>query len=293
MTKEREGELYMIGLSLLESWFPILSIVSISHIGALHTYAFALLISLFFFVAIMIQKNLFVELKNPRAYKDLLLTSFWITTLFMLVFLGMQYTTAGNMSVIIFLQLLFAYLYFNVLGKEKMDKIHTFGAVVMGVGALIILFPNELVLNKGDLLILLAAIIAPIANYYSKRTGETCSSETVLGFRTMIALPIIAFCAWVFEPPVGYHDITEAAPYVFLVGFLIFGVSKIFWMEALYRISITKISAMVALVPMLTLLFAYLYLGEVPELRQIFGIVPILIGGYFLTKPLKAKKDMS
>ena len=58
--------------------------------------------SLLFFFIIMQQKNLFVELKNPKAYRDLLLTSFWITTMFVLVFLGIQYTTAGNMSVIIF-----------------------------------------------------------------------------------------------------------------------------------------------------------------------------------------------
>ena len=107
MTKEREGELLMLGLALLESWFPILSIVAMSYIGALHTYTYSLVIALVFFIAIMAKRNRFVELKNKEAYKDLLLTSFWITLLFTLVFIGMQYTTAGNMAVIIFLQLLF------------------------------------------------------------------------------------------------------------------------------------------------------------------------------------------
>ncbi len=287
MTKEHEGELLMVGLAILESWFPILSIVAISHIGALHTYAFSLLVSLLFFLIIMMKKNLFLELKNSKAYKDLLLTSFWITTMFVLVFLGMRYTTAGNMSVIIFLQLLFAYLYFNVLGSDKMDKIHTFGALIMGIGAMIILFPNELVLNIGDLLILIAAAIAPIANFYSKRTRQHCSSETILGFRTLFALPVISLLAWIIEPEISSNNIYEALPYVVLIGLLIFGVSKIMWMEALHRVTITKISAMMALVPMLTLLFAYLYLSEVPEVRQIFGIVPVLVGGYLLTKPIK------
>jgi drug/metabolite transporter (DMT)-like permease len=286
MTKEREGELLMVGLALLESWFPILSIVAISHIGALHTYAFSLFVSLLFFMIIMKQKNLFVELKNSKAYRDLLLTSFWITTMFVLVFLGMQYTSAGNMSVIIFLQLLFAYLYFNIFGNDKMDRVHTFGALIMGVGAMIILFPNELVLNKGDLLILIAAAIAPIANFYSKRTREHCSSETILGFRTLFALPVVSLFAWIIEPEISSKNIYEALPYVVLIGLLIFGVSKIMWMEALHRVSITKISAMMALVPMLTLLFAYFYLAEVPEVRQIFGILPVLVGGYLLTKPI-------
>ena len=290
MTKEREGELLMIGLSILESWFPILSIVAISYIGALHTYAFSLLVSFFFFLALMLKKNLFIELKNKNAYKDLLLTSFWITTLFSLVFIGMQYTTAGNMSVIIFLQLFFSYLYFNVFGKEKMDLIHSMGAFVMGVGAIIILIPDDLTFNKGDWIILIGAIIAPIANLYSKRARKFCSSETILGFRTLTALPVIALLAWIIEPEVNLEDIQNALPYVLIIGLVIFGISKILWMEALHRISITKISAMIALVPPMTLFFAYIYLDELPELRQMLGIIPVLIGGYLLTKPIKIKE---
>lgn len=286
MTKEREGELLMLGVSVFESWFPILSILSLSAIGALHTYAFALLISLFFFLLIIIKKKLFKELSKPQVYRPLFLTSFWITSLFVLIFIGMRYTTAGNVSVIIFLQLFFSYMYFNVLGKEKLDWVHSIGAFMMGVGAIIVLFPKELAFNKGDWLILLAAAIAPIANLYSQRARKFCSSELILGFRTFFALPLIAFLAWYFEPRLSLEAFQTALPYVLFIGLFIFGLSKIFWMEALHRISITKVSAMVALVPVLTLLFAYLYLNEVPELRKLIGIFPILLGGYLLTKPL-------
>ncbi len=287
MTKEREGELLMLGLALLESWFPILSIVSMSYIGALHTYTYSLIIALVFFIVIMHKRDRFKELKNKEAYKDLLLTSFWITLLFTLVFIGMQYTTAGNMAVIIFLQLLFSYLYFNVFGKEKMDTLHLVGAVIMGIGALIILFPKELTLNKGDLLILVAAAIAPIANLYQKRARTFCSSETILGFRTIVGLPFIALMAWYFEPTTTYEGLISALPYLLLIGILIYVISKIMWIEALHRTSITKISAMMGLVPMMTLFFAYFYLNEVPEFRQILGIIPVLIGGYLLTKPIQ------
>ena len=287
MTKEREGELLMLGLALLESWFPILSIVSMSYIGALHTYTYSLIIALVFFIIIMAKRKRFAELKNKKAYKDLLLTSFWITLLFTLVFIGMQYTTAGNMAVIIFLQLLFSYLYFNVFGKEKMDTLHLVGAVIMGIGALIILFPEELTLNKGDLLILVAAAIAPIANLYQKRARTFCSSETILGFRTIVGLPFIALMAWHFEPATTYEGLISALPYLLLIGIFIYVISKIMWIEALHRTSITKISAMMGLVPMMTLFFAYLYLNEVPEFRQILGIIPVLVGGYLLTKPIR------
>ena len=155
MTKEREGELFMLGVSVFESWFPILSIISLSAIGALHTYALALLTSLVFFFFIIVKKKLFKELKNKEAYQPLILTSFWITVLFILIFLGMRYTTAGNVSVIIFLQLFFSYVYFHILGKEKIDFLHALGAFIMGIGAIIVLFPDTLEFNKGDWLILM------------------------------------------------------------------------------------------------------------------------------------------
>ncbi|MDY0120644.1 MAG: DMT family transporter [Sulfurimonas sp.] len=290
MTKEREGELFTVGLSVLESLFPILSIITISLVGALHTYAFSLFIALLFFLVLMWKKNLFIELKNTSAYRDLLLTSFYITLLFVLVFIGLRYTTAGNMSVIIFLQLLFSYLYFNIFGKEKMDLLHTLGALIMGIGALIILFPDDMQLNKGDLLIFIAAAVAPIANYYSKRARKHYTSETILGFRTLIALPVIALLAFIFEPSFTLGDFYAALPYLLVIGLVIFGVSKVLWMEALHRISITKMSAIVALVPVMTLFFAWLFLDELPQGRQMLGILPVLFGGYLLTKPLKIKE---
>lgn len=288
MTREREGELLMLGLSVLESWFPILSIVAMSYVGALHTYMYSLVISLFFFLVIMYKRQRFAELKNRAAYKDLLLTTFWITSIFTFLFIGMRYTTAGNMAVIVFLQVLFSYLYFNVLGKEAMEKMHLIGAIVMGVGALIILIPEDLAFNIGDWFILGAAAMAPIVNLYQKRARVYCSSETILGFRTLVGLPFVALMAYLMEPAVTAEAFMSALPYIFLIATGVYVVSKIMWIEALNRISITKLSAMLALMPMMTLFFAYLYLDEVPELRQLVGILPVLIGGYLITKPVKS-----
>jgi drug/metabolite transporter (DMT)-like permease len=287
VTKEREGELLMLGLSILESWFPILSIVAMSYVGALHTYMYSLVIALFFFLAIMYKRERFAELKNKAAYKDLLLTTFWITSIFTLIFIGMRYTTAGNMAVIIFLQVLFSYLYFNVLGKEKMTRVHIVGAIIMGMGALIILFPKDLAFNKGDLLILASAAMAPIVNLYQKRARVYCSAETILGFRTVVGLPVVTLLAYMLEPAVSDEAFVSALPYLFLIAIGVHVISKIMWIEALNRIAITKLSAMLALLPMMTLFFAYIYLDEVPEFRQLLGIVPVLVGGYFITRPVQ------
>jgi drug/metabolite transporter (DMT)-like permease len=145
-----------------------------------------------------------------------------------------------------------------------------------------------MVFNRGDLLILAGSAIAPFANYYQKKARTFCSSETVLGFRTVIGLPFVILLAWFFEPALEYQNFINALPYILIIGTAIYVVSKIMWIEALHRISITKVSAMMGLVPMMTLFFAYWYLNEVPDLRQILGIIPVLIGGYLLTKPVSS-----
>lgn len=286
MTKEREGEWFMVGSALFESWFPIFSISAMAYVGALHTYAYSLVVSLVFFIMIMYRRDRFGELRNIEAYSDLLWTSFWITTLFILIFIGMRYTTAGNMAVIILLQLLFSYLYFNLFGKEQMHRLHLFGAFLMGAGALVILFPEDMSFNRGDLLILMAAAIAPVANLYQKRARNYCSTETILAFRTVVGLPVVAIMACQLEPTVSLEMLKQALPYILLIGTLVYVGSKILWIEALHRTSITKVSAMMGLMPVMTLIFAYFYLGEVPQLRQIFGIIPVVVGGYLLTRPL-------
>ena len=67
MTQEREGEFLMLGLAVIESWFPILSIVAMSYIGALHTYTYSLLIALVFFIILMVKRDRFKELKEQSS----------------------------------------------------------------------------------------------------------------------------------------------------------------------------------------------------------------------------------
>jgi len=285
MTKEREGELFAFLLSILESWFPILTIWAIAYVGAIHTYAYSVAVAILFFLVLSWRHGTLGKLLDREARRDLLLTSFFITLLFLCIYIGLRYTTAGNMSLIIFLQLFFAYLYFNVLGGEKMDALHTLGAFSMGIGAMIILFPEEFGgLNLGDALILLAAAIAPIANYYQQRARRHVPSETVLLFRYLFALPLLLFFAHLFEPDPDLGKILSALPWIFASGLLVMSLAKILWVEALHRISITKLSAMTALIPLFTLLFAYLFLHEVPTLRQLAGVPFIVAGGTLITR---------
>jgi len=286
MQNERKGEILVAILSILEGLFPIFSLFTIALIGAIYSYAFVVFIATLLLTAILIMKKQWSTLFIRKAQKDLLLTSLFITMMFLLLFLSLRYTSAGNVAVLIFLQLLFSYMYFNIFGSEKLTRLHTLGAFIMGSGAVIILFPEDLQFNIGDAMALAAAAIAPIANLYQKRARTHVGTITILTYRNIAALPVLFTMALLLEPLPEQAKLITALPYLIAIGILVYVIAKILWIEALHRISITKMSAMVALIPLFTLVFAYFVLHEVPTLRQLLGIVPIIAGGYLITRPV-------
>ncbi len=284
LENQRKGELFALSLTLIEAWFPIFAFYSVAALGGLHAYFYSLLVSVIFLGVWWFYRRKQHEIRLTAAYKDLALTSLYITTLFALTFTGLQYTTATNVAIILFLQILFAYLFLGGRQGERLDGRHTFGAVLMTVGALLVLFPGEWTVNKGDILVLIAALIAPFANLYQKKARSRVSSETVLLVRSVVALPFIYVLAVLFEPSPAWSIVQQQWLWLGLTGFLVFFVGKLFWVEAIHLLPITKVNALYAFAPLMTLGLAYVVLNQIPTLSQLLGIMPILLGGYLITR---------
>lgn len=283
------GEFFTFLLSLIEAFFPIFSFFTVTALGALHAYFYSIVVASILLVFWLVLRGKLYQLKRTEAYPALFFTSLYITTLFCLVFLALKYTTPGHVAIILFLQVLFSYLFLGRRTEERLSKHHLFGVALMTLGALIVLFPHKIQFNLGDLLVLLAAMIAPIANLYQKRARQFVSSEVILATRTIIALPVVYLFAANFEATPSWQEIKDNAHWLLLTGGLVFVVSKILWVEALYLLPITKVNAFYAFSPLLTLWLAYLILNEAPSWSQIAGALPILVGSYFLTrKPAQA-----
>lgn len=285
MKDERRGELLCLLNSVFEGLFPVLALSPVALIGPLYTFAFCLAGSGLLLALILACRGEFRMLFKPDAQKDLLLTSVTWTLMFCLIFGSLRYTTAGNVAVLVFLQLLFAYVYFHVLGGQRLSRIHTVGACIMGLGALIILVPDDLRFNRGDILALMAGAVGPLANLSQKRARLKVSTVTLLTYRSLIALPILFAGAWLMDPPLSRDALVTALPLLGAIAVLVYVLAKILYMEALHRISIIKMTAMMAAIPVTTLFFAFILLGEIPGLRQLAGILPVLAGGLMITRP--------
>ncbi len=286
LPRERQGELLMLAETFTWSWFPIVTKIIYQHLSPIFTMFYSTLFAAIFFGAVVLGRGGWGRILQRRAIRPLLLTTFFINLLFVFLYLGLQSTSAANMAVILFLQLLFAYLYFNLFGPERFAAIHLCGAVMMGAGALTILFPGELSLNKGDMLVLAAAMIAPIANYWQKKARAFVRPTEILFVRYLLALPVLLPLAYWLSPGGGSSP-RMVLPWLLINGLVLFGVSKIFWIEAIHRISITKASAMTAFGPLFTIILAYLVLGDLPTLWQLIGAIPVLFGGLLITRPTR------
>lgn len=289
-SRQGQGEFFVVSSSIIEAWFPIAVFYLAHALGGIHAFFYSLVIAASVLLVYSFWSGSYRQLSNRTVYGDLLKTSLLMVSLFCLIFIGAQFTTASHVALIIFLQLLFAYLYFQRRTEETLDSTHLLGAILMGAGAIIILFPmddEQWQLNIGDLLVLLAAMLAPLGNFYQKRARKSVNGTNILLIRSLIGLSVVYVLAVLFESTPSWAQIESQLGWLVFSGLGIFVASKLLWMESLHRLSIAKVNAMYAVSPLLTLVLAYWLLNEVPSLLQMLAVIPILLGGYFITRPVQ------
>jgi drug/metabolite transporter (DMT)-like permease len=285
---EQQGETYIILGAILWSLFPVVTLLTYRSLGPLSSLAWTTLVSAIFFFCVSSLKKSWKSVFRKDILLPLALVTLLLSIIFYpLFFFGLQHTSAGNAAIVATLEILFTYLFFNVWKKEFFSLTHIVGALLIGLSGVIILSPQFETVRQGDLLILLAVMTAPFGNFYQKRLRETLPAEQILFYRTLIACPVLFLLAYWFEGSLHYP-----APLGWLLilgsGICIFGLSKIFWIEGIFRISVTKAIALSSISPVLTLIFAFLILGDYPTLTQISAVIPAVMGVYFLTRPSQA-----
>lgn len=285
LLKDRQGELIVVLEAILWSFFPIITIYIYKTIDPLFTLILSNFFAAAFFLVIIFAKNKWHEFKNKKALSDILWASATLTILWLFLFTGLQFTTAGNASIFMLMEILFSFLYFGLWHKEKFSKAHITGALIMGFGAIFVLFPGEFVFNKGDILIIIGATLGPIVNYFQQKARKQVSTETMLFVRNIVSMPIIATIAFFSNQTIpSLENLKIALPLLIISGTILFGLSKIMWVEAIHRISVSKAISLNTMCPALTLFFAYFLLNEIPSFWQIFGLIPMLIGAVLMTR---------
>jgi len=97
--------------------------------------------------------------------------------------------------------------------------------------------------------------------------------------------------AYALGARVSLADARASLLFLLINGVLLLGLSKLFWIEAIHRISVTKGVALSSVNPFLTLLLAWLILHQAPAMWQIAGLIPLVAGVLFLTGQLKFRAN--
>ncbi|MBU0757613.1 MAG: DMT family transporter [Nanoarchaeota archaeon] len=288
--REISGDALGILTFFINSFFPIFSVLALLKVLPLFTAAFSVFFQLIFFAALFVIQNRWKELKKTKAWKYIAVTTFTNTILAtILLFFGLQKTTAGNASLVLLMEILFSFLFLGILKKEKVTRQNIIGVIIMMIGATIIFFPKTTGINSGDFLILLCTILYPIGNYMQQKVRKEISTTTIMLLRSILGSLFLFIFAYIYSTPPTIVDLRQSALFLAANGILFFGIVNILWLEAIHRIPITKAISFSTMTPVFTMMFSYFILKEIPTIYQILGAVPIIIGAHLVIK----KKELN
>ena len=91
-----------------------------------------------------------------------------------------------------------------------------------------------------------------------------------------------------FETPPASAQFFDALLVLFINGFIVIGVSRLMWIDAIQVIPISKANSLSSIAPFFTLLGAWFLLNEISSMRQLLALLPMLGGLHLLIQTPKA-----
>ncbi|HEY4494128.1 MAG TPA: DMT family transporter [Candidatus Paceibacterota bacterium] len=292
MREEQKGELFIFSGAVIWGLFPIITILSYKSLPSIISLALCTLLASITFLIIVLWKRKLPELKNPLLWKYTLGVAFFNGILYyVFYFWGLTKTTSGNAGIIALFEVFTSYIFFHIIRKEHFSLESKIGSILMILGAVIILIPNFSFVNFGDLFILIATLFAPMGNFFIQKAKNISSTETIMFLRNLIAIPFLFLIAFIFGQHLELPQVKNSFLFLLLNGLIILGLSKIFWVEGISRISVTKSVALSSVAPLFTLFAAWVVFHQVPTIWQTASLAPFFFGVLLLTNNLKLKND--
>lgn len=288
LSKERQGELYIFFEAMFWGLFPVITILSYNKFSPLVSLFWSTLFAAAFFAIVLTVKKKWYEIKDTSALKDILILTFFNGILFYLLnFFGLQNASAGNVSILLLTQILTSYIFFHVLRRDYIPKTHIIGAVLMVAGALVILLPKMQSFRGGEYLIILSTIIAPIGNFFTQKARKKVDSSCIMFIRSFVSLIFFLLLILIFNNKLSLPDLKNSYVYLIINGVFILGLSKVFWIEGIHRISVVKANSLETFSPLFALFFAWVLLGNIPTSFQLLSFIPMFFGVMLLSRQTK------
>ncbi|MFW6079959.1 MAG: DMT family transporter, partial [Gemmatimonadota bacterium] len=203
---------------------------------------------------------------------------------------GMDRTRAGNASLLLASTPIFTALWSVLAGHERSDPRVWGGAAATLLGMALVIGGGEAGFSlggetvAGDLLMAGSSIVWSIYTVAARRPMRRYGSIAVTAWTlwigtaglVLIGLPAVADTPW--------RTVSRAAwGSVLYAGMLGIGVAYLLWYHGVNRLGSTRTAVWANAVPVLALIVAWIWLGEVPTPWQIGGAA-VIIGGLRLAR---------
>ncbi len=220
----------------------------------------------------------------PRAFAYIAVVALCIIGGFTIIMSAARFTSGINITLLLQAEMLFAFLYCNVLMGEKITRRLLIGMTLIFLGACGVLFNGTFVVNPADIFVLLATALFPIGNIFAKKALALVPSTTVLLFRYIFGCVLLFPVSFVLGE-YGAFDPRTLVSYgwvILLYAVCILTLSKLFWYRALLVLPVGKASQVIGATPVLGFLFSLIFLREAPTIYQSLGLVATITGVYLL-----------
>jgi len=202
-----------------------------------------------------------------------------------LLFIGAEKTSGINTSMLLLSEIVFTLLFTPFIGeKTTVEKL--VGALGVSCGAALLLYRGSFQINTGDILIILSTATYPVGNFYAKKALSRVSSTIILLVRFSVAAPFFFLLSMLADERLsGIGSIISGSwPLLLFTGFVLLGVGKIVWYEALDRLDISKAISLSMTFPLFSLMLLTLFYGEVISWQQGIGIGVMMVGAFFFSQ---------
>ena len=193
------------------------------------------------------------------------------------IFLGTRYTSGINTALLMQSEMLFSFLIFTLVYGQKASKQQFFGAFVVLLGTVCVLYNGSSTFNRGDLLIIAGTLFYPFGNQFAKHALLHLPSGFILMIRHLVGGMVFIVLSMLFEHPTFavLHLVLEYWWLVVLYGVVVLVGSKLCWYEGLKVLPLTKAIPIILSYPVFSMFFASVFLGET--------VTPYQLAGFFVT----------
>ena len=233
---------------------------------------------------LLFRKNLYRIKQNLNNPSNLILSSILGVFGFnLLLFLGLQYTSSINASLIISLNPITTLIASKIAFKTSLRTMHVLGASLGCIGVLWLLSDGKinsilsLSLSGGDGMVLAATLSLSCYHVWTKKAVRNIPSSTF-----SILTHTISCFLFLMITPFFHHSSISSYPFSFwtaitIMGTLGTGIAYHFWNKAMQQMSPDKAGMFMSLIPLFTAFFSLLLQEEITHSHLISGSF-ILVG---------------